>query len=122
MPPGSGSILAEAGVTPAALRPANPAAAPRKPRRDVSIFMLIDPFLRTSILLPGAEFCAEPCSGPHLARTPTEGAHNVSKEYSGVRHLSGPLGSGGGRGAFAPCRLPRHRHFGAVPGESRDQG
>src|SRR5437588_7748174 len=43
MPQGSGSILAEAGVTPTALKPAIP-AAPRKLRREVSIFIV--PFLR----------------------------------------------------------------------------
>ena len=42
MPQGSGSILAEAGATPAALRPAIPAAAPKKLRRVVWIFMECD--------------------------------------------------------------------------------
>jgi hypothetical protein len=39
IPQGSGSTTAEAGVAPIALRPATPAAAPRKLRREVSIFM-----------------------------------------------------------------------------------
>src|ERR1035437_100164 len=39
MPQGSGSTTAEAGVAPMAPRPATPAAAPKKPRREVSIFM-----------------------------------------------------------------------------------
>src|SRR5258706_6632518 len=39
MPQGSASITADAGSIPIAARPAIPAAAPRKPRRDVSICM-----------------------------------------------------------------------------------
>src|SRR5215831_1964395 len=43
IPHGSASITAEAVSTPNAVRPATPAAAPRNPRRDVSICM--DPLL-----------------------------------------------------------------------------
>src|ERR1035437_5138397 len=61
IPQGSGSTTAEAGVAPIALRPATPAAAPRKLRREVAIFM--GPFLllsktnstprRTAVSAPG---------------------------------------------------------------------
>src|SRR5437016_3130636 len=40
MPQGSASITAEAGEAPMALSPAMPAAAPRKLRREVSVFIV----------------------------------------------------------------------------------
>src|ERR1051326_3906392 len=53
MPQGSGSIVAEAGVTPAALNPASP-AMPRKLRRDVSVFIASFSEVPILLLLPPA--------------------------------------------------------------------
>src|ERR1035437_5727153 len=51
MPQGSRSILAEAGATPAALRPAIPAAAPKKLRRVVGVFIEYDSPVSTILSL-----------------------------------------------------------------------
>src|SRR5450759_3264366 len=66
IPQGSGSTTAEAGVAPMAPRPATPAAAPKKPRREVSIFMdLFLLFLKVNSTPPRTALCTR-CENPSL--------------------------------------------------------
>src|SRR5438876_1378324 len=116
IPQGSGSILAEAGVTAAALRPAIPAAAPRKPRRDVCIFIdrpsPVSPILlhgfyysgKSHVLIHTLSAIGSMGDGPHLAlRNCTQGA----TLWLRIRQSSGSIRIAfRSRRAWSTCAVP----------------